>query len=41
LPYIRTSVDHGTALTLAASGNASNSSLLEAIDMAIELSQHR
>ena len=41
LPYIRTSVDHGTALDLAASGNASNSSLLEAIDMAIELSQHR
>lgn len=41
LPYVRTSVDHGTALDLAASGNASNSSLLEAIDMAIDLSQHR
>ncbi len=41
LPYVRTSVDHGTALDLAASGNASNTSLLEAIDMAIELSQHR
>lgn len=38
LPFIRTSVDHGTALDLAASGKASNSSLAEAIIMAIELS---
>ncbi len=36
LPFIRTSVDHGTALELAGTGKASNSSLLEAIDMAIE-----
>ncbi len=39
LPFIRTSVDHGTALGLAASGEASNSSLIEAINMAVELSQ--
>ncbi len=39
LPFIRTSVDHGTALDLAASGEASNSSLIEAINMAVELSQ--
>jgi len=38
LPFIRTSVDHGTALDLAATGKASNSSLLEAIKMAAELS---
>ena len=31
LPFIRTSVDHGTALDLAGSGKASNSSLLAAI----------
>lgn len=41
LPFIRTSVDHGTALDLAGTGNASHSSLLEAIDMATELHQHR
>ncbi len=40
LPFIRTSVDHGTALDLAATGKASDSSMLEAIDMAIKLSQH-
>lgn len=40
LPFIRTSVDHGTALDLAASGKASNSSLTEAIQMAIELSNN-
>lgn len=39
LPFIRTSVDHGTALDLAATGRASNSSLFEAIKMAINLSQ--
>lgn len=37
LPYLRTSVDHGTALDLAATGKANNSSLIEAINMAIEL----
>jgi 4-hydroxythreonine-4-phosphate dehydrogenase len=38
LPFIRTSVDHGTALDLAATGKASNSSLIEAINMAVKLS---
>lgn len=38
LPFIRTSVDHGTALDLAGTGRASNSSLLEAIKMAVEYS---
>ena len=41
LPFIRTSVDHGTALELAATGNASNTSLLEAINMAMDLSKNR
>lgn len=41
LPFVRTSVDHGTALDLAASGQASNSSLIEAISMAAQLSHHR
>jgi len=36
LPFIRTSVDHGTALDLAGTGKASDSSLLEAIKMATE-----
>jgi len=40
LPFIRTSVDHGTALDLAGSGKASNSSLIEAINMAISLSNN-
>ena len=40
LPFIRTSVDHGTALDLAATGKASVSSMIEAIHMAVELSQH-
>lgn len=40
LPFVRTSVDHGTALDLAATGKASSSSLIEAINMAIELSQN-
>ena len=37
LPFIRTSVDHGTALDLAATGKANNSSLVEAINMAVSL----
>ena len=41
LPYIRTSVDHGTALELAATGRASNSSMLEAINMALQLSSSK
>ncbi len=36
LPFIRTSVDHGTALDLAGTGKASASSLHEALKMAIE-----
>lgn len=37
LPFIRTSVDHGTALDLAGTGKASIGSLLAAIQLAIEL----
>jgi 4-hydroxythreonine-4-phosphate dehydrogenase len=37
LPFIRTSVDHGTALDLAGSGRAEVGSLLTAIDMAMEM----
>jgi 4-hydroxythreonine-4-phosphate dehydrogenase len=37
LPFIRTSVDHGTALDLAGSGTASVASLVAATRMAIEL----
>lgn len=38
LPIIRTSVDHGTALHLAGTGNASSSSLTMAIQCAIDMS---
>jgi 4-hydroxythreonine-4-phosphate dehydrogenase len=37
LPFIRTSVDHGTALDLAGSGRADPGSLREALQLAIEL----
>lgn len=37
LPFIRTSVDHGTALDLAGSGKASSSSLLVATELALQL----
>lgn len=37
LPFIRTSVDHGTALDLAGSGRASSSSLLVATELALQL----
>ena len=37
LPFVRTSVDHGTALDLAGTGRADAGSLLEAIRLAIEL----
>ncbi len=40
LPFIRTSVDHGTALDLAGTGNADPGSLFEAIEMAIEMVRH-
>ncbi|EXI76760.1 MAG TPA: 4-hydroxythreonine-4-phosphate dehydrogenase PdxA [Candidatus Accumulibacter phosphatis] len=39
LPVIRTSVDHGTALDLAGSGEADPGSLFEAIEQAIEMSR--
>lgn len=41
LPFIRTSVDHGTALDLAGSGQADASSMLAAAHMAIELAHRR
>ena len=37
LPIIRTSVDHGTALDLAGSGKADASSLMAAIELAVDL----
>lgn len=40
LPFIRTSVDHGTALDLAATGSANADSLVAAINMAIEMTQN-
>ena len=40
LPIIRTSVDHGTALDLAGTGQANVGSLLEAIKLAVEMGQH-
>ncbi len=39
LPFIRTSVDHGTALTLAGTGTASEQSLQAAIQTGIQLAQ--
>ncbi len=40
LPFIRTSVDHGTALDLVATGRADASSLIEAAQLAIEMIEH-
>lgn len=40
LPFIRTSVDHGTALDLAGSGKADAGSLLAAIRLAEEMAGH-
>jgi len=37
LPFVRTSVDHGTALDLAGTGRADAGSLIEAVKLAIEL----
>jgi 4-hydroxythreonine-4-phosphate dehydrogenase len=37
LPFVRTSVDHGTALDLAGKGSADPGSLIEALKLAIEL----
>lgn len=37
LPFIRTSVDHGTALDLAGSGRADPASMIAAVNMALDL----
>ena len=39
LPFIRTSVDHGTALELAGTGNADSGSMIEAMKNAIHLTR--
>ena len=39
LPFVRTSVDHGTALDIAGKGKADASSLVEAVKLAIELAR--
>jgi 4-phospho-D-threonate 3-dehydrogenase / 4-phospho-D-erythronate 3-dehydrogenase len=41
LPIIRTSVDHGTAFDIAGRGIASETSLIEAIDLAVTLARAR
>ncbi len=41
LPFIRTSVDHGTALDLAGTGKANSSSLQAAIDMAVDMAKRK
>ncbi len=41
LPFIRTSVDHGTALDLAGSHQADPGSLMTAIDTACDMARHR
>jgi 4-hydroxythreonine-4-phosphate dehydrogenase len=41
LPIIRTSVDHGTALDLAGTGNIKLGSMLTAIELAIELAANK
>lgn len=41
LPFIRTSVDHGTALDLAGTGKADTGSLYTALNLAIELAEKK
>ncbi|GGF68643.1 4-hydroxythreonine-4-phosphate dehydrogenase PdxA [Alteromonas lipolytica] len=41
LPFIRTSVDHGTALDLAGKGQADSGSFTKAMNKAIELAHHQ
>lgn len=41
LPIIRTSVDHGTAFGKAGKGTADETSMLRAIEMAVQLALHR
>ncbi|WP_197338339.1 4-hydroxythreonine-4-phosphate dehydrogenase PdxA [Ralstonia solanacearum] len=40
LPFVRTSVDHGTALDLAGTGRAEAGSMIEAIDTAVGMARH-
>ncbi|MEK7846428.1 MAG: 4-hydroxythreonine-4-phosphate dehydrogenase PdxA, partial [Nitrospinota bacterium] len=40
LPFIRTSVDHGTAYDIVGKGIADPSSLIEALKMAVRLTQN-
>ena len=39
LPFLRTSVDHGTALDIAGKGKADPGSLIEAVKLAIDLAR--
>jgi 4-hydroxythreonine-4-phosphate dehydrogenase len=39
LPFVRTSVDHGTALEIAGTGKAEVGSLVEALRLAIEMAR--
>ena len=39
LPFVRTSVDHGTAFDLAGSGEADPGSLIAAVEMAAKLTE--
>jgi 4-hydroxythreonine-4-phosphate dehydrogenase len=41
LPFVRTSVDHGTALELAGTGRADISSLIAAVEMAVKLVKNK
>lgn len=41
LPFIRTSVDHGTALDLAGTGRADGGSLAAALGLAVRMARHR
>lgn len=41
LPILRTSVDHGTAFDIAGTGRASETSMLTAIDVAVQLANSR
>lgn len=41
LPYIRTSVDHGTALSLAGTGKAKHDSLKQALTLAVQMAEGR
>ena len=40
LPFVRTSVDHGTAFDIAGKGKADPSSMIEAVRLAAELSRN-